>query len=100
MITGKNASQQTTEQGGASRKAARPTVGRMGMAMCTLARPGLIAAIAAAVTVITSAQADDKYPSKPVRMVVSFAAGGPTDIVARVMSAKMSELLGQQFVVE
>ena len=33
-------------------------------------------------------------------MVVSFAAGGPTDIVARVMSAKMSELLGQQFVVE
>ncbi|MBM3530221.1 MAG: tripartite tricarboxylate transporter substrate binding protein [Alphaproteobacteria bacterium] len=46
------------------------------------------------------AQADDKYPSRPVRMVVSFAAGGPTDIVARVMSAKMSELLGQQFVVE
>jgi tripartite-type tricarboxylate transporter receptor subunit TctC len=33
-------------------------------------------------------------------MVVSFAAGGPTDIVARVMSAKMGELLGQQFVVE
>jgi tripartite-type tricarboxylate transporter receptor subunit TctC len=33
-------------------------------------------------------------------MMVSFAAGGPTDIVARVMSAKMSELLGQQFVVE
>jgi tripartite-type tricarboxylate transporter receptor subunit TctC len=47
-----------------------------------------------------SAQADDKYPTKPVRMMVSFAAGGPTDIVARVMSAKMSELLGQQFVVE
>ena len=33
-------------------------------------------------------------------MVVSFAAGGPTDTVARVMSAKVSELLGQQFVVE
>jgi tripartite-type tricarboxylate transporter receptor subunit TctC len=33
-------------------------------------------------------------------MVVSFAAGGPTDIVARVMGAKMSELLGQQFVIE
>ena len=37
---------------------------------------------------------------KPVRIMVSFAAGGPTDIVARVMGAKMGELLGQQFVVE
>jgi tripartite-type tricarboxylate transporter receptor subunit TctC len=47
-----------------------------------------------------SAVAQDKYPSKPVRMIVSFAAGGPTDIAARIMSAKMSELLGQSFVVE
>jgi tripartite-type tricarboxylate transporter receptor subunit TctC len=46
------------------------------------------------------ANAQDRYPSKPVRMVVSFSAGGPTDTVARVMSARMAELLGQQFVVE
>ena len=46
------------------------------------------------------AQADETYPSRPVRMVVSFSAGGPTDIVGRVMGAKMGELLGQQFVVE
>jgi tripartite-type tricarboxylate transporter receptor subunit TctC len=47
-----------------------------------------------------SVKAEDKYPSKPVRIVVSFSAGGPTDTVARVMGAKMADLLGQQFVVE
>jgi tripartite-type tricarboxylate transporter receptor subunit TctC len=46
------------------------------------------------------AKAEDRYPSKPVRIVVSFSAGGPTDTVARVMGAKMGDLLGQQFVVE
>jgi tripartite-type tricarboxylate transporter receptor subunit TctC len=58
------------------------------------------AIVAALVSAGAVAQADDKYPSKPVRMVVSFSAGGPTDIVGRVMGAKMGELLGQQFVVE
>jgi tripartite-type tricarboxylate transporter receptor subunit TctC len=53
-----------------------------------------------AALVCTGAVAEDTYPSKPVRMIVSFAAGGPTDIVGRVMSAKMGELLGQQFIVE
>ena len=48
----------------------------------------------------TSAQARDDYPTRPVQMIIPFSAGGPTDIVGRVMGAKMSELLGKQFVVE
>ncbi len=61
-----------------------------------------LAAIAVAAITVAAAdtQAADNYPSRPVRMIVSFSAGGPTDIVARVMGAKMGEILGQTFVVE
>ena len=47
-----------------------------------------------------SAQPADAYPSKPVRVVVAAAAGGGDDIPARLLAAKMSEVLGQQFVIE
>lgn len=40
------------------------------------------------------------YPLKPVRMIVAQAAGGPTDVVSRIFAAKLSELLGQQVVVD
>src|SRR5262252_7174362 len=55
----------------------------------------LVAALAG-----TAVQARDDYPSRPVQMIIPFAAGGPTDIVGRVMGAKMGEVLGQQFIVE
>ncbi len=40
------------------------------------------------------------YPTRPVTMIIPFAAGGPTDVLGRVVGARMSELLGQQVVIE
>jgi tripartite-type tricarboxylate transporter receptor subunit TctC len=40
------------------------------------------------------------YPTKPVTMIIPFAAGGPTDVLGRIMAQRMSEILGQQVVVE
>src|ERR1700710_1918920 len=46
------------------------------------------------------AVAQDKYPSKPVKIVVPYAPGGGTDITARIFGDHMKNILGQQFVVE
>jgi tripartite-type tricarboxylate transporter receptor subunit TctC len=40
------------------------------------------------------------YPTRPVHFIVAFAAGGPTDTIARILAQYLSEYLGQQFVVE
>jgi len=40
------------------------------------------------------------YPAKPLTMIIPFAAGGPTDVLGRVMAQRMGEVLGQQVVVE
>src|SRR4030081_2642398 len=52
------------------------------------------------VSLAAPALAADKYPSRPVHWLVGFAAGGPTDIVARIMAEWLSDHLGQQFVIE
>jgi tripartite-type tricarboxylate transporter receptor subunit TctC len=48
---------------------------------------------------ITQSSAAD-YPNRPVHWLIGFAAGGPVDVVARIMSQALSEHFGQQFVVE
>jgi tripartite-type tricarboxylate transporter receptor subunit TctC len=60
-------------------------------------RAGLIALVTLALAAPAAAQ---EWPTRTVTMVVPFAAGGPTDLLGRVMAAAMSERLGQQIVVE
>jgi tripartite-type tricarboxylate transporter receptor subunit TctC len=61
--------------------------------------PRFVLAALAALALAGPAAAQD-YPARPVTMVIPFAAGGPTDVLGRVVAAKMSELLGQQIVIE
>jgi tripartite-type tricarboxylate transporter receptor subunit TctC len=59
-----------------------------------------LAAGAAAVPALPSLARAQAYPSRPARIVVGFAAGGATDIQARLMGQWLSDRLGQQFIVE
>ena len=59
------------------------------------------AGVAASVAGLSPAvRAQAAYPTKPITVIVPFAAGGPTDALARVLCQKMSEILGVQLIVE
>jgi tripartite-type tricarboxylate transporter receptor subunit TctC len=58
------------------------------------------AAVAAAVALAATPASAQNYPARPVTIIVPFAAGGPTDIIARIVGEYFSKTLGQQFIVE
>jgi tripartite-type tricarboxylate transporter receptor subunit TctC len=59
-----------------------------------------IIATLAAMLALTGAASAQKFPDRPLTMIIPFAAGGPTDVLGRVMAQKMGELLGQTVIVE
>jgi len=68
--------------------------------MASLRLIAFAASITAAIAVSFAAAAADPYPAKPVRIIVATGAGTVDDVAARVMAAKVSEILGQQFFIE
>jgi tripartite-type tricarboxylate transporter receptor subunit TctC len=62
-------------------------------------RVGLVL-LSALCLVVGPAAAQDKYPSKPVKIIVPYAPGGATDITSRLFGEQLKNILGQQFVVE
>ena len=62
--------------------------------------PNVALVVALALGLVGYAQAQSGYPNRPVKMLVGFAAGGGTDVAARIVAQKMSGILGQSVVVE
>ncbi|MGE0557281.1 MAG: Bug family tripartite tricarboxylate transporter substrate binding protein [Burkholderiales bacterium] len=57
-------------------------------------------AVAAALAAALSPVAAQNYPTKTIRMVIPFAAGGNTDIIGRIFAPKMAEIIGQQIIID
>jgi tripartite-type tricarboxylate transporter receptor subunit TctC len=61
---------------------------------------GTLAALFAALCATAATAIAQSYPARPVKIVVGFAAGGPTDVIARIVAQDMTASLGQTFFVE
>jgi tripartite-type tricarboxylate transporter receptor subunit TctC len=60
----------------------------------------LMASFAAILIAATAGHAQEPYPNKPVKVIVPFAPGGPSDVTARIIFAEMSKNIGKQFIIE
>ncbi|HTZ03675.1 MAG TPA: tripartite tricarboxylate transporter substrate-binding protein [Xanthobacteraceae bacterium] len=63
-------------------------------------RRAAVLALALVAGFVWSARAADQYPSRPITMIVPFAAGGPTDVLGRLVAQAIGPMLGQQIIVE
>ena len=61
---------------------------------------GSLLSIAAGVLIAAGAAHAQSYPTKPIRMIIPFGAGGSTDVLVRIVAARMPEALGQQVVID
>ena len=59
-----------------------------------------VVAVLAAVLGLAGSASAQSWPTHPVTMVIPFAAGGPTDVLGRIMAERMTEILGQQVLIE
>jgi Tripartite tricarboxylate transporter family receptor len=69
-------------------------------ARSAVGRRGVLAGLAGALATPTILQAENNYPRRTVRYINPFPAGGATDTLSRLFCAKMSELTGQQWIVD
>lgn len=60
----------------------------------------LVIMLLSGASTVALAQTSGNYPTRPIRLIVAFAPGGPADIIARAIAPRLSELLGQTIVIE